>query len=64
MGIKPRVRVNNPYYRDLGFKEGDFPEAELYAENAISIPIFPSLTKKKQEYIVSKIHESIKQFST
>ena len=37
----------HPYYRDLGFKEGDFPEAELYANNAISIPIFPSLTKKK-----------------
>ncbi len=54
----------HPYYRDLGFKEGDFPEAELYSRNAISIPIFPGLTKKKQEYIVSKINDSIIKFST
>lgn len=53
----------HPYYRDLGFKEGDFPEAELYATNAISIPIFPGLTSKKQEYIVNNINDSINNFS-
>ena len=28
-----------PYYRRLGFREGDFPEAEAYASNAISLPL-------------------------
>ena len=28
-----------PYYRRLGFHEGDFPEAEAYSTNAISLPL-------------------------
>ena len=32
-----------PYYRSLGFQEGDFPEAEAYASNAISLPLYPGL---------------------
>ena len=28
----------HPYYRRLGFKPGDFPEAESYARNALSLP--------------------------
>ena len=32
-----------PYYRRLGFKEGDFPAAEAYANNAISLPLYPGL---------------------
>lgn len=32
-----------PYYRRLGFKEGDFPVAEAYASNAISLPLYPGL---------------------
>ena len=35
-----------PYYRRLGFQEGDFPEAEAYACNAISIPLYPGLKEK------------------
>ena len=33
-----------PYYVQLGFKPGDFPNAENYYKTAISIPIFPSLS--------------------
>lgn len=32
-----------PYYRRLGFQEGDFPEAEAYATSAISLPLYPGL---------------------
>ena len=32
-----------PYYRQLGFQEGDFPEAEAYATNAITLPLYPGL---------------------
>lgn len=32
-----------PYYRRLGFAEGDFPEAESYAKNSISLPMYPGL---------------------
>ena len=37
-----------PYYRSLGFKEGQFPEAEAYANSAISLPLFPVLTLDDQ----------------
>ena len=37
-----------PYYRAMGFMEGQFPEAEAYANAAISIPIFPGLKNLEQ----------------
>ena len=43
-------------------KEGDFSKDELFARNAISIPIFPELTNKKQEYSVPKTNYFIKEF--
>ena len=41
-----------PYYRRLGFAEGDFPEAEAYSRNAISLPLYPGLQKQEQERVV------------
>ena len=41
-----------PYYRRLGFEEGDFPEAEAYALNAISLPLYPGLQEHEQEKVV------------
>ena len=41
-----------PYYKNLGFKVGDFPNAEFYAKNAISLPIYPALELEKINYIV------------
>ena len=37
-----------PYYRKLGFVEGQFPEAEAYARSAISLPLFPGLSSDEQ----------------
>lgn len=33
-----------PYYQKLGFKKGDFPKAEAYYEQCISLPLYPGLT--------------------
>ena len=46
-----------PYYQKLGFKIGDFPEAEKYYREAISIPIFTKLTKNQQDYVINKLKE-------
>ena len=40
-----------PYYRHMGFKEGDFPGAEAYASSAISLPLFPGLKLLEQQYV-------------
>jgi dTDP-4-amino-4,6-dideoxygalactose transaminase len=44
-----------PYYRRLGFREGDFPEAEAYATNAISLPLYPGLQDRDQQRVVSTL---------
>lgn len=46
-----------PYYRQFGWKEGDLPNAEQYYKNCISLPIYPSLTKEEQEYVIRQIKD-------
>lgn len=41
-----------PYYQDMGFKKGDFPEAERYYNEAISLPMFSTMTEQQQEEVV------------
>ena len=47
----------HPYYKNLGFKKGDYPVAENYYERAMSIPIFPSLSKENQNYIIECLNK-------
>ena len=44
-----------PYYRNLGWKEGDFRNSERYYRQCISIPMYPSLTSEDQNFVVNKI---------
>jgi UDP-4-amino-4,6-dideoxy-N-acetyl-beta-L-altrosamine transaminase len=44
-----------PYYRDLGFAEGDFPQAERYYAEAISLPLFPLLSDEQQDFVVEQL---------
>ena len=41
-----------PYYREKGFKEGDFPNSELYEKQCISIPIYPGLKIEEQNKVI------------
>ena len=41
-----------PYYCRLGFREGDFPEAEAYASDVISLPLYPGLQNGDQPRVV------------
>ena len=46
-----------PYYQSLGFKYGDFPVAESYYEQCLSLPMFPSLQPEEQEFVIAKVLE-------
>ncbi|MBL4609491.1 MAG: UDP-4-amino-4,6-dideoxy-N-acetyl-beta-L-altrosamine transaminase [Pseudomonas sp.] len=48
-----------PYYRQLGFNSGDFPEAERYYGEAISLPMFPDLTEAQQDEVVEALRTSL-----
>lgn len=41
----------HPYYENLGFKAGDFPEAEQFHREVISLPIYPGLTENQQNNV-------------
>ncbi|MHB1653261.1 MAG: DegT/DnrJ/EryC1/StrS family aminotransferase [Desulfitobacteriaceae bacterium] len=44
-------------FRNLGYKEGDFPVAEKACREALAIPCYPELTTEQQEAIVAVIKE-------
>lgn len=48
-----------PQYRRLGFKRGDFANAERYYDRAISIPLFPAMTDAQQEAVVETLRKLI-----
>lgn len=50
-----------PYYQNLGFKNGDFPVSEKYYEEVFTLPIYYSLTDEEQDYIVNALKEVLKQ---
>lgn len=46
-----------PYYQSLGNKKGDMPVAEKYYEECLSLPMYPSLKKSEQYFVIKKIEE-------
>ena len=50
----------HPYYQDLGFRIGDFPNAENFYDQAITLPLFPSMTFEQQDYIINTLKEILK----
>ena len=48
-----------PYYRDLGFSEGDFPAAEDYYKRAISIPLYSLMNYAEQDEVIAAIKSEV-----
>lgn len=47
----------HPYYRSKGWKKGDLPIAEKYYDQCLSLPIYPTLDKDSQDYVIEKIRK-------
>lgn len=44
-----------PYYERMGFKREDYPEAERYYAEAISLPMYPGLTEEQQDEVIHQL---------
>ena len=42
-------------YKNLGYKEGDLPNAEYLSKRTLAIPVDPELTKEEREYIINTL---------
>ncbi|NBV33200.1 MAG: DegT/DnrJ/EryC1/StrS family aminotransferase [Proteobacteria bacterium] len=47
-------------FTHLGYRAGDFPEAERAAQETLALPIFPELKEHQVEYVVDRISEFYK----
>lgn len=50
-----------PYYQKMGFRPGDYPKAEQYYREAISIPMHPTLTDAEQDFVIDVLREAVDQ---
>ena len=58
------IPVNTmPYYQEQGWEKGDFPLAENYYEQCLSLPMYPSLTDAEQQYVIDQVLRFIDQDS-
>ncbi|GAC20839.1 UDP-4-amino-4,6-dideoxy-N-acetyl-beta-L-altrosamine transaminase [Paraglaciecola arctica] len=46
-----------PFYQQFGFKQGDFPVSEHFYQNALTLPLFPSLTATEQTKVIDTLHQ-------
>jgi dTDP-4-amino-4,6-dideoxygalactose transaminase len=64
-GVGTGIHYKTPVHlqeasRDLGYKKGDFPEAETACTEILSLPIYPELDPESQEYVADCIKEFYK----
>jgi dTDP-4-amino-4,6-dideoxygalactose transaminase len=48
-----------PHYHRLGFKMEDYPNAQNYYQEALSIPLFYDLTNEQQQQVINAIKELV-----
>ena len=46
-----------PCYKDLGYKEGDFPICEKACCNVLSLPVYPELSEKETNYVIERVKD-------
>ena len=60
-GVDTRVHYPIPIHlqtaaKELGYKNGDFPNTEIFSKTMISLPIYPELTDEEVYYVIEKVN--------
>jgi UDP-4-amino-4,6-dideoxy-N-acetyl-beta-L-altrosamine transaminase len=48
-----------PYYQQMGFKVGDFPNSEAYYKRALTLPLYPNLSNAEQARVVEVLGQAL-----
>ena len=48
-----------PYYERMGFKPDDFPQSQTYYQEAISIPMFQTMTDEQQDEVIAALRQAV-----
>jgi dTDP-4-amino-4,6-dideoxygalactose transaminase len=48
-----------PYFGRLGFKPEDFPQAQAYYREAISLPMYQTLTDAQQDQVITALFQAL-----
>ncbi|QCR22995.1 UDP-4-amino-4,6-dideoxy-N-acetyl-beta-L-altrosamine transaminase [Pontibacter sp. SGAir0037] len=48
-----------PYYQKQGYRKGDFPAAEAYYAECLSLPMYPGLTEAEQAFVIEKVKDFV-----
>ena len=63
-GIKVQVHYipvhTMPYYKNLGWEKGAFPVSEDYYDRCLSLPMYPTLMKDEQDFVIEKVNDFFK----
>ena len=51
-----------PYFEKLGFEAGDFPEAERFHREMLSLPVYPALSRSSQEHVLQVLATELRTF--
>ena len=49
-----------PFYRQLGYRIKDYPESKAYYEEAVTLPLFPKMSKGEVGYVIRTVKDTIR----
>ena len=48
-----------PYYQSMGFQPGDFPQAQAYYREAISLPMYQTMSDAQQDQVITALGNAL-----
>jgi perosamine synthetase len=55
------LHLHSFYRREFGYRQGDFPHTERESARAISLPLYPGLTRAAQDRVVGTLLDLVRQ---